>query len=156
MSIQILQYEFHGPILLEKWGPPMEELVYLILSRQKDSFNIVYVGDCQRTDEMTYFEKHPQFDCWSNSGAGKSPYLAILPMPKSSVESRKNIIQKIITFYKPACNEITKEKPSYAVRGELEKFNCPCCGSKMNPEKILEKSTIYRCTSCGISDSKLR
>ena len=51
MSIQILQYEFLGPIPLSEWGPPMEKLVYLILSRNKDKFDMVYVGDCQKTDE---------------------------------------------------------------------------------------------------------
>ena len=47
MSIQILQYEFLGPIPISEWGPPMEKLVYLILSRTKDKFDIIYVGDCQ-------------------------------------------------------------------------------------------------------------
>ena len=47
-----------------------------------------------------------------------------------------------------------KKNQSYTVRKtetpETQKFNCPCCGSEMNPEQILEKSTVYRCKSCGI------
>ena len=31
LSIQILQYEFLGPIPLDEWGPPMEKLVLLDL-----------------------------------------------------------------------------------------------------------------------------
>ena len=58
LSIQILQYEFLGPIPLDEWGPPMEKLVFLILSRDKDKFNIVYVGDCEKTDDKSFFVQH--------------------------------------------------------------------------------------------------
>ncbi len=53
------------------------------------------------------------------------------------------------------------KKPDYVVRKteepntEPEKFSCPCCSSEMKPEQLLEKSTVYRCTGCGISDTKL-
>jgi len=65
--------------------------------------------------------------------------------------------------YKPVCNssDIPKAEPSYTVRKsenvseEPKKISCPCCGSEMKPEKILEKSTLFRCTGCGLSDTKL-
>lgn len=162
MSIQILSYEFMGPIPLDEWGPPMEKLVYLILAREKDKFSIVYVGDCEETEDKAFFVQHPQFKCWADqTGSEKSLHLAILPMFESTSEYRKNVLQKIMTHYKPKCNasEIKEEKPSYTVRKtetpETQKFNCPCCGSEMNPEQILEKSTVYRCKSCGKSDTRL-
>jgi len=162
VSIQILQYEFLGPIPLDEWGPPMEKLVYLILSRDKDQFSIVYVDDCEKTEDRAFFVQHRQFKCWaSQTSSEKSLYLAVLPMFESNKEHRQNVLQKIIARYKPKCNasEITEEKPSYAVRKtgtpETEKFNCPCCGSKMSPEQILEKSTVYRCKGCGMSDTRL-
>ena len=62
MSIQILQYEFLGPIPLSEWGPPMEKLVYLILSRTKDKFDMVYVGDCQKTDENLLIQGRPAIE----------------------------------------------------------------------------------------------
>ena len=164
MSIQILQYEFLGPILLEEWGPPMEKLVYLILSRDKDRFNIIYVGNCEKTDEKSFFTQHPQFKCWiQQSGSEKSLYLAILPMFESSNEKRQNVFNKIIARYNPPCNsnDIPETKPDYVVRKSIEKsstpeiYSCPCCGSEMKAEQILEKSTLYRCTGCGISDTKI-
>ena len=164
MGIQILQYEFLGPIPLDEWGPPMEKLVYLIFAREKDRFNIVYVGDCEKTDDKSFFVQHDQFKCWvQQSGSEKLLSLAILPMFESTKEHRKGIIKKIIARYKPACNanEIIEEKPDYVVRKSEEvnpnpeSFACACCGSEMKPEQILEKSTVYRCTSCGISDTKL-
>ena len=165
LSIQILQYEFLGPIPLDEWGPPMEKLVYLILSRDKDRFNMVYVGDCEQTDDVSFFTQHEHFGCWiRESGSEKSLHLAILPMFDSNTDARQNVLHKIITRYNPPCNskaDISPKKPDYVVRvsednvDSSEKFNCPCCGAEMKPEQILEKSTVYRCTGCGISDTKL-
>lgn len=163
MSIQILQYEFLGPIPLDEWRPPMEKLVFLILSRDKDRFNIIYVGDCEKTQEKSFFIQHSKFQCWAqHSASEKSLYLAILPMFESSTEQRKIVLNKIITRYKPSCNsdDISEVKPDYVVRTydnhiESKKFSCPCCGSEMKPDQILEKSTVYRCHGCGLSDTKL-
>ena len=165
LSIQILQYEFLGPIPLDDWGPPMEKLVYLILSRDKDRFNVVYVGDCEKTDDPSFFVQNEHFKCWvGESGSEKGLYLAILPKFESSSDSRESILKKIITRYKPPCNpvdDVIQKKPDYVVRTsedidtDPEKFLCPCCGADMKPEQILEQSTLYRCTGCGISDTKL-
>jgi len=164
LSIQILQYEFLGPIRLEEWGPPMEKLIYLILSEDKDKFNILFVGECDKTDDESFFVKHPSYKCWiQHSRSEKSLHLAILPMFESNGDRRKNVLNKIVTSYKPACNsaDTAKKKPDYVVRKsekinpEPEKVSCLCCGSEMKPEQILEKSTLFRCTVCGLSDTKL-
>jgi hypothetical protein len=164
LSIQILQYEFLGPVALEEWGPPMEKLVYLILSRDKDKFNIIYVDDCEKTGDESFFVQHTQFKCWvEKSGSEKSLYLAILPMFEKSNDQRQNVLNKIKTRYNPPCNseDVSEVKPHYIVRNseetksEPDKFSCACCGAEMKPEKILEKSTVFRCTGCGLSDTKL-
>ncbi len=161
LSIQILQYEFLGPIPLDEWGPPMEKLVFLIMSRDKDRFNIVYAGDCEKTDDKSFFVQHSGFKCWvEKSGSEKSLYLAILPLFDASKDHRKSVLNKIKVRYNPPCNagETIEEKPDYVVRkseNSSEKFSCPCCGSEMKAEQVLEKSTLYRCSSCGISDTKL-
>ena len=49
MAIQILQYEFLGPIKISEWGPPMEAVVYIIFSKSKDAFNMLYVGETEKT-----------------------------------------------------------------------------------------------------------
>lgn len=142
----------------------MEKLIYLILSEDKDKFNIIFVGECDKTDDESFFVKHPNYKCWiQHSRSKKSLHLAILPMFESSDDRRKNVVNKIVTSYKPACNsvDITKKKPDYVVRKsekinpEPEKVSCLCCGSEMKPEEILEKSTLFRCTGCGLSDTKL-
>jgi hypothetical protein len=163
LSIQILQYEFLGPIPLDEWGPPMGKLVYLILSKDQDKFNILYVGDCEKTDDKSFFVQNPDFKCWvQKSGSEKSLYLAILPLFESSKEGRQSVLNKIFSCYIPPCNSTDplKEEPDYVVRksetsSEEQKISCLCCGSEMKAEQILEKSTVYRCTSCGLSDTRL-
>ncbi len=165
-----MQYEFLGPINLDEWGPPMEKVVYLILSREKDTFKILYANECEKTSENGFFIKNPNFKCWvEKSGSEKFLYLAILPMFESGSEQRKRTLSKIIARYQPICNieSMPEEKLDYAVRSkptsesknteksESERIICPCCGSEMNIEKVLEKSSIFKCSECGLSDTKL-
>lgn len=157
LSIQILQYEFLGPIKLEEWGPPMEKVVYLILSRTNDVFNILYVDECENTTDNGFFIKNSSFKCWvEKGGSDKFLYLAILPMSDDAGQ-RKNIVSRIINRYQPACNlmNMPEQKPDYVVRSKPEKVLCPCCGSEMKVEKVMEKSSIIKCPSCGLSDTKL-
>ena len=156
LSIQILQYEFLGPIPLDQWGPPMEKVVFLIMSRDQDKFNITYAGDCEKTTESTFFTNHPNFKCWiKKSISEKSLYLAILPLFESDKEYRENILKKIKTRYKPVCNsdESIKTKPDYIVRNS-EKISCPNCDAEMKLEKVFEKATQYKCNSCGSNYTK--
>ncbi len=121
MSIQILQYEFLGPIKLDEWGPPMEKVVYLILSRRNDSFNILYVGDCEKTDDKIFFMNNSDFNCWiQKAGSENSLYLAILPMFESNQSARKGIVEKILLHFRPPCNtnEMIEKKPDYIVRSK--------------------------------------
>lgn len=105
LTIQILHYDFLGPVPLSEWGPPMEEVVYLVLSRTKDTFKIIFAGQCQKTDNAGFFIKNEKFKCWaSEAGSENNIYLAIYPMWQSSEEERENIVNKIITKYEPKCN----------------------------------------------------
>ncbi|HXV51560.1 MAG TPA: hypothetical protein VD689_05475 [Nitrosopumilaceae archaeon] len=105
MTIQILHYEFLGPIKLSEWGPPMEEVVYVLFSRTKDAFNILYVGESDKTNETDFFTKNEKFKCWiSHGGSYESLYLAIYPMWDSKKEEREQIVKKMVTRYKPICN----------------------------------------------------
>jgi len=106
VSIQILHYEFLGPILLSEWGPPMEEVVYILFAKNKDVFNIIYVGESEKTEEADFFTKNEQFKCWlSNAGDENNLYLSIYPMWESSQSARKQLVRKIADKYKPICNQ---------------------------------------------------
>ncbi len=105
MTIQILQYEFLGPIKLSEWGPPMDEVVYIIMGRFKDTFKILYVEQSEKTKETDFFTKNDKFKCWiRHAGSEDNLYLCIYPMSDSDKNSRKKIVDKTIGKYKPICN----------------------------------------------------
>jgi hypothetical protein len=106
MTIQILNYEFLGPIKLSEWGPPMEEVVYLILSRSKDTFNLLYVAQSEKTQARDFFTKNEKLKCWlTHAGSENNLHLSIYPMFNSDKNEREKIVNKIIHRYQPSCNK---------------------------------------------------
>ena len=105
VTIQILHYEFLGPIKLSEWGPPMDEVVYVILARTKDTFNIIYIEQSEKTKETDFFTKNDKFKCWlTHAGSENNLYLSIYPMSDSQPEEREKIVNKAIARYQPICN----------------------------------------------------
>ena len=105
MAIQILHYEFLGPIKLSDWGPPMSEVVFVILARNKDIFNIIYIDQLEKTNETDFFTKNKKFKCWlSQTGSENNLYLSIYPMVGSDNKERQRIVNKALEQYKPVCN----------------------------------------------------
>jgi hypothetical protein len=105
MPLQILHYEFLGPVRLSEWGPPMDEVLYLLLRRTKETFEIIYAGESEKTQDLDFFTKNPKFQCWlQNAGSEQNLYLSIYPMWDSKPEDRKRLLAKIIERYKPSCN----------------------------------------------------
>ena len=118
MSIQILQYEFLGPIKLSEWGPPMDSVAYIIFSKNKDVFNMIYVGESDKTESRDFFTKNKQFKCWlSYAGKEENLYLSIYPMWESDVSERRQLIRKVISKYKPVCNEDNSQNGSNISQG---------------------------------------
>ena len=105
MTIQILHYEFLGPIKLSDWGPPMDEVVYIIMGRFKDIFKILYVDQSEKTKETDFFTKNDKFKCWiTHAGSEDNLYLSIYPMYDSDKNNRQKIVNKTIGKYHPICN----------------------------------------------------
>ncbi len=106
MTLQILHYEFLGPVKLSEWGPPMDKVVYLLLKRTNDTYEIIYAGNSEKTESTDFFTKNEKFKCWiQNAGTEQNLYLSIYPMWDSVPEERKRLLSKIITRYKPPCND---------------------------------------------------
>lgn len=105
MTIQILHYEFLGPIKLVEWGPPMDDVIFVILAREKDTFNVIYAGQTKKTDKTYFFAKNEKFKCWiTHAGSEDNLYLSIHLMPNSDEKDRQRIVAKTISHYKPICN----------------------------------------------------
>ncbi|HSA97865.1 MAG TPA: hypothetical protein VLF17_02170 [Candidatus Nitrosotenuis sp.] len=106
MTLQILSYEFLGPIRLSEWGPPMEQVVYILLAKSKGTFQVVYVGESEKSDDLDFFKSHEKSKCWAAAaGSEKDLYLSIYPMWNSTQDERKRLTTKIIQKYRPQCNE---------------------------------------------------
>ena len=105
MAIQILHYEFLGPIKISEWGPPMNQLVYLLFSKNKNGFNILYASQIEKTDKTDFYTQNEKFKCWiQHAGSEDLLYLSIYPMPDSQEDERERITKRIISKYKPPCN----------------------------------------------------
>ena len=105
LAIQILHYEFLGPIEISEWGPPMNQLIYLLFSKTKNGFNILYASQVEKTEKTDFFTQDEKFKCWlQHAGSENLLYLAIYPMPDSEESDRERVVQKIISKYKPPCD----------------------------------------------------
>ncbi len=105
MTIQVLHYEFLGPVPISEWGPPMEKVVYILLSRSRERFTIIYADECEETDAVGYFTKNPLFKNWIRAAGGeKNLYMCILPLFESDAPQRQGIVARIVSRYKPECN----------------------------------------------------
>lgn len=95
----------------------MEKTAYLVLARDKDTFSVIYAGDCSRTDDAGYLVQHEQFKCWASKASSEGAlYIAILPVEDDS--RRRAALGRIIERYRPACNKLDGAgDPGYAVRG---------------------------------------
>ena len=105
LAIQILHYEFLGPIEISEWGPPMNKLIYLLFSKTKNGFNMLYASQVKKTEKTDFFIQNEKFKCWlQHAGSEDLLYLAIYPMPDSEESDRERIVPKIISKYRPPCN----------------------------------------------------
>ena len=105
MTIQILHYDFLGPVKLDEWGPPMDKVVFVILARNKDLFNIIYIDQSEKTNDSDFFTKHKKFKCWiTHTGSEKNLYLSIYPMSDSDEKERQKLVNIALERYKPVCN----------------------------------------------------
>ena len=83
----------------------MEEVVYVILARTKDRYNIIYVDETEKTDKSDFFTSNEKYKCWlANAGSEDNLYLSIYPMWKSEKKERERIANHAISKYKPICN----------------------------------------------------
>lgn len=76
------------------------------MARDKDKFNIIFADDCEKTEKNDFFTQNDQFTCWiKNGGYEENLYLSIFPMFDSEPNDRKRVLEKIISGYKPICNQ---------------------------------------------------
>jgi hypothetical protein len=83
----------------------MDEVIYILFSKTKDVFNIIFVDQSEKVTEIDFFIKNDKFNCWlQHAGSEDCLYLGIYPMWNSEKVDRERIVQKIVSKYKPVCN----------------------------------------------------
>ena len=83
----------------------MNQLIYLLFSKTKNGFNILYASQVEKTEKTDFFTQDEKFKCWlQHAGSEELLYLAIYPMPDSEESERERVVQKIISKYRPPCN----------------------------------------------------
>ena len=83
----------------------MNQLIYLLFSKTKNGFNILYASQVEKTEKTDFFTQDEKFKCWlQHAGSEELLYLAIYPMPDSKESDRERVVQKIISKYRPPCN----------------------------------------------------
>lgn len=66
---------------------------------------MVYVSQSEKTDDLAFFTKNPNFKCWiTHAGSEKDLHLAILPMFDSTKDERMRVKYHVISKYAPPCN----------------------------------------------------
>ena len=71
---------------------------------------MIYVAGSDKTEARDFFTKNDQFKCWlSYAGKEENLYLSIYPMWESSQSQRNQLVKKIISKYKPVCNEVNED-----------------------------------------------
>tara|TARA_B100001765_G_scaffold131584_1_gene82744 strand:- start:27 stop:362 length:336 start_codon:yes stop_codon:yes gene_type:complete len=94
----------------------MDRVVYIIFYKNKDVFNMIYVAESDKTEAQDFFIKNDQFKCWmSYAGKEEDLYLSIYPMWESSQPQRNQLIKKIISKYKPICNEVNDDSQNTSI-----------------------------------------
>ena len=84
----------------------MEQVIYILLTQSKGTFQVIYVGESEKSEASDFFTNHEKSKCWADAaGYEANLYLSIYPMWKSTPDERKRLTNKIINKYKPSCNE---------------------------------------------------
>jgi hypothetical protein len=103
MGITISGIVFDGPYLLSNWDAIGGAGVYCILYKQGGSWNLAFVGETGNLDDS--IRSHHKRDCWIDKAGSESElYIAIYPIPDSTVRQRQRIETRIKIENEPPCN----------------------------------------------------
>lgn len=102
--INVEGYYFSGPWLLEKNEFIEVPVLYVILCKKNEGYDIIYIGQTEENEQLL---RHEQYKCWvENCEQGsKNLYLGtfLLPLEKYSPEEKKEIEEKLEERINPPC-----------------------------------------------------
>ncbi len=106
MGIRYDRYFFDGPIPIGTWDPPDRAGVYAILVPGQLGPDLVYFGESGNLSRLGKFRYDPKYPCWlEKAGSEEHILIAFHLIPRSTPAQRRFIRKRLITQYRPACNE---------------------------------------------------
>jgi hypothetical protein len=102
---------FEGPYSITSWEPPYRAAVYAIMmkpdpEKKPRTYRIIYFGESSNLSERGFYRAHHKYECFiKEAGSEANLYIGIYLMPDSTEEERREVEQRLINQYKPACNE---------------------------------------------------
>ncbi len=103
--MQIGNYDFEGPYLLEDYPSIDRAAVYAILCKNNSNrYYVIYIGETGQLG--TRLPTHHKKECWHRH-CQNDLYVAIFWTPSSdySPEDRRRIEEELINIYEPVCND---------------------------------------------------
>lgn len=94
----------------EGWLGPGGAGVYVVMSQPKPDtapgeYKALYFGEADSLSDSEFFRTHPKFRCCvSEAGKVESMHFAIIPLPESTQDQRKNIQRLLAEQFRPICN----------------------------------------------------
>ena len=106
MGIRYDRYFFDGPIPIDAWAPPERAGVYAILVPGQLGPDLVYFGESGNLSRLRKFRHNPKYPCWLEKADSEELLLiAFHLIPASTTAQRRFIRKRLITQYRPACNQ---------------------------------------------------
>ena len=106
MGIRYDRYFFDGPIPIDTWAPPERAGVYAILVSGQLGPDPIYFGESGNLLRLRKFRYHPKYPCWlEKAGSEEHILIAFRLIPHSTTAQRRFIRKRLITQYRPACNQ---------------------------------------------------
>ena len=107
MGLRYDRYFFDGPVPLSTGAAPDRAGVYAILVSGQLEPDLIYFGESGNLSRLRKFRSDPKYPCWlEKAGSEEHILIAFHLIPQSTRAQRRFIRKRLITQYRPACNEV--------------------------------------------------
>jgi len=108
--IYFANYQFSEPEPLSGWKTSEKAGIYAILTKDSSArsrrYKVIYFGESGNLSDRDFLKSHEKHDCWLSQAGGSEDdlFIAVFPLPNSTIKLRGDIEAFLIRYYRPACN----------------------------------------------------
>ena len=110
MCIYLGGFDFDGPYRLDRWTPPNEDGVYVVMRHTEladgsSSFIPIYFGETDDLAAHGFPAGHPRYACWvKEAGSQANLSIGVHYMPGAMKFARQMVETTLLGQYHPVCN----------------------------------------------------